>query len=85
MIQRDEYDANGLRWAKCQRCGMGWIENRESVELFPDEWTTVGERAHECPEPYPRELAESLHAFYVSTQIPTSQRVKARIELGLRT
>lgn len=85
MIRRDDYDEHGLRWAECERCGMGWIENEYATEILPDTWTSIGERKHDCPEPYPRETAEFLLAYYTSTGIPTSQRIKAQIKLGLES
>lgn len=82
-ITRGDYDEHGGRWATCTRCGMGWVEHREPVELFPGEFTTAGERDHECPEPLPYEQALSMAQFYVSSGIPIHQRLKAQIRLGL--
>jgi hypothetical protein len=39
---------------------------------------------HVCPEPFDPEVAAYLLEFFVSSGIPTTQRVKARIRLGLR-
>jgi hypothetical protein len=39
---------------------------------------------HACPEPYPYEHAVMLHGTYAAAGMPVSQRVKARIMLGLR-
>lgn len=83
-IERAEYDEHGGRWARCTRCGMGWCEYCEPVELFPGEWTHSGEQEHTCPEPMP--YVQALGMVQVAEAhggIIVSQRVKASIKLGL--
>lgn len=85
-ISRPDYDDNGLRYAKCLACDMGWIEGRESVELIPGtgEFTQAGERTHECPEPFSFEVATAMaEAAKALGGIVVSQKVKAQIKLGL--
>lgn len=65
---------------------MGWIESEYAQEFIPgtDCWSKIGQHDHACPDPFPRETAEMLHAFYTSPGAPpTSLRTKARIKLGL--
>ena len=87
MIKRDDYDENGNRMATCTRCGMGWVERRESVELFglgTGTWSSAGERPHKCPEPLPYETARYMaDAAVAAGGIIVSQRQKAAIKLGL--
>jgi hypothetical protein len=80
----------------CPACGMGWLTRRLcgscAFKATPDPGCAEcgGKvvygltKAHACPEPYPRETAETLAAFYASSGVPTTQREKARILLGLR-
>lgn len=82
MITRPPYE-NNIRYAKCERCGMGWIENEKPVEIL-GEMTPSGEQDHECPEPFSRREAELLLSFYTATGAITTQRIKARIKLGLK-
>lgn len=81
LITRPLYE-DGIRYAKCQRCGMGWIEHEQPVEIL-GRMTSSGETAHTCPEPFPREYAEVLCSSLVASGMPTTQRIKARIKLGL--
>lgn len=39
---------------------------------------------HRCPEPYPYDHARAMALMLRSSGMPVSQRVKARIVLGLR-
>lgn len=71
-VTRSPYDDQGLRWAECDSCGMGWVEDEED-----------GERGHVCPEPFSLSTAESLLEFYAHSGTPISQETKARIRLGL--
>lgn len=74
----------------CERCGMAyyeWLLDEDGARALLTPGATVPEamipNVHACPKPYPRETAELLAAFYARTGVPTSQRIKARIKLGL--
>lgn len=66
---------------------MVWVEGEMSVELFPgtDRWTKIGERNdHECPEPLPFEVAQSLVQMCSQPgAAPIHPRLAAQIRLGL--
>lgn len=73
----------------CETCGMWWHDGPQMTiaQLLGSEPITGDEPArdpHVCPEPFPRETAEYLLAFHSQTGVPTTQRIKARIKLGLR-
>jgi hypothetical protein len=62
----------------CPRCGIyyhEWLGEPGTEALIPN--------LHECPEPFSYEVARSLLDFHVTSGIPTSQTIKARIRLGL--
>lgn len=83
-VERPSWDDAGSRWAKCSRCGMGWFEHREPVELLPGQWTTTGERPHSCPDPMPYHAARAMvELAQARGGIVVSQRMKAAIKLGL--
>ena len=70
IIHRTPPDDIGLVWAECPRCEMGWVESK-------------GPRDHECPEPFPLEIAEAWLSLCLTTGNPISMRHRARIKLGL--
>lgn len=69
-VTRTPPDQNGLIWAECQRCEMGWVEGE-------------GPRDHSCPTPLPRDVAESWLSLCLATGHPVSLKHRARIKLGL--
>lgn len=81
MIERSAFGEDHLRWARCSDCGMGWVESEHQQDGF----LPPGARGHECPPPFDPETAGFLCSHFATSGIPTSQRIKARIVLGLRT
>lgn len=64
---------------KCERCGVQW-----TPRMTDHEGNDLGERPpHECPQPYAPGVAQALHDFYVSSQIPVHPRGAAAIRLGM--
>jgi hypothetical protein len=63
-----------MAYVKCERCGMGWATPMlDGSEPAP----------HVCPEPFDRKTAETLATMLAASGIPVSQRMKARVRLGL--
>lgn len=82
-IVRPPYDAQGLRVAACDRCGIAWLEG-DPITRF-GQMCAKGPRPHECPEPLPYEQARYLVEVAQATPggIVVSQRFRASVKLGL--
>lgn len=68
----------------CPRCGIFYYEwlhsgfagmERGDEPLIPN--------VHECPAPYPPDVARMMLNTCIATGMPVSQRTRARIRLGL--
>lgn len=63
----------------CPNCGIfyyDWLGEPGEEPLIPN--------IHECPPPFPPDVARSLLQTIVAYGVPVSQTMKARIRLGLQ-
>jgi hypothetical protein len=74
----------------CERCGMSyheWLHDETGAKAMVTAGTGLPEpmipHMHECPEPYPPEVARMFLETCRATGMPVSQRMKARVKLGL--
>jgi hypothetical protein len=75
----------------CSHCGIfyyEWLHGEGGFKAMVTAGAELPEplipNVHECPEPYPRHVAEMLLGIYSQPgSPPISQKMKARIKLGL--
>jgi hypothetical protein len=68
----------------CERCGMYYVEWHQTWEDMNAGKEPMIPNIHECPEPFPRDVAVSLVQFHASSGAPMHPRDKARCVLALR-
>lgn len=68
-----------LNWTECEVCGLGCLIERGSSQDV--QW----HEKHECPPPYPQEVAQSMwNTLVVPNSAPMHPRTKARLQMSWR-